>query len=63
MIIKEFLGKIFNLLKIPTFVEPISADGIEIESNSLCVMIYVDGKCFYFDRLTGKYDGYVLELE
>lgn len=57
------LGSLLNWFEVPGPVKPmdiyddLTATRVRVVTGSLFTIISVDGKDFYFHRLTGKYDG------
>lgn len=61
--IKQRMGFLLNFLRIPGLVRPIKVydrltnTHIEVRLGGFFTVVSVDGKDYYFQRLTGKYDG------
>lgn len=60
---REFLGKVLNYFGIPNPVadvvitDQLTGCMIEVKSRSLYTKLSVNGRDYYFDRLTGKFGG------
>ena len=60
---KQLLGKILNYFQIPGFVRPtkiydnLTKARLEVKLSGFFTIISVDGKDYYFRRLSGKFDG------
>lgn len=61
--VKFFIANILNRFKIPGLVEEIeyidniTSQKISIKTKSLFTVISIDGRDYYFNRLSGKFDG------
>jgi len=57
------LGRIMMIFKIPGFIKPMETydrltnSYIKVQTTKYYTIISINGKDFYFKRLTGKYDG------
>jgi hypothetical protein len=60
---RRLFGQLLNSLRIPGtirafhFNDPVSHQTIDIRVGDLFTKITVDGRDYYFHRLTGKFDG------
>lgn len=63
LMITDFIADTLNLLRAPGFVRPIDIQDeltgahLKVQITTLYTIITVDGNDFYFERITGKYDG------
>lgn len=61
--LRRLFGKILKSLRIPGaicdyhIIDPVSRQTIDIRVGDLFTKISVNGRDYYFHRLTGKYDG------
>ena len=61
--VRQWLGRTANALRYPAVVQPmeisdpVTGCSIEIRVGSLFTVISVDGRDYYFKRLTGRFDG------
>ena len=61
--VRQWLGRVANALRYPAVVCPmqfsdnVTGCSIEIQVGSLFKVISVDGRDYYFKRLTGRFDG------
>jgi hypothetical protein len=61
--LREWVGRLANLLRIPGAIQPTEihdkATGqiIAVTVGALFVRLTVNGRDFYFDRVTGRFDG------
>lgn len=59
----EYIGSIFAALRVPGFIAPTSISDscsgqrIEIKVGAIFTRISVNGRDYYFNRLSGKFDG------
>jgi hypothetical protein len=60
---REIFGRIANRLGMPGAVQPVEIEDpatgqhITLAVGTVMVRLTVNGRDFYFDRLTGRYDG------
>lgn len=60
---KEALGRLLNRLGMPGavrdthFQDALTGDQIEVEVGELFTRLSVNGRDYYFNRITGKFDG------
>jgi hypothetical protein len=60
---REVLGRLLAHAKVPGAISEVSIDDpvtrqhIGVHVSALYTRLTVDGRDYYFDRLTGKYDG------
>jgi hypothetical protein len=61
--LKQGLGRFLNVLRFPGLVKPLEIHDtltgtyIQVRVSGFFTVISIDGRDFYFKRLTGKYDG------
>ncbi len=61
--LKQFMGKLIGYLGVPGLVKPmkihdtLTNTNIQVRVSGLFTVISIDGRDYYFKRLTGKYDG------
>lgn len=61
--LRERIGNLLNRRRVPGFVQPMSLDDpvtgqrIEITVSPLFTTVSVNGRDYFFRRLTGKFDG------
>jgi len=61
--LKQILGRILNYFHIPGFVKPtkifddLTKTRLEVKLSGFFTIISVDGRDYYFRRLSGKFDG------
>ena len=59
----EFIGKVFNLLSVPGAIKDIdiqdnlSGQNLKIRVGVLFTLISINGRDYYFSRLSGKFGG------
>ena len=60
---KAGVGRLLNKLRVPAPIQPIEINDevtkqrVVVAVDDLFVRISVDGRDYYFDRLTGRFDG------
>jgi hypothetical protein len=61
--LREAVGRVANRLGLPGIVQPVeiydqaTGQRITIAVGSIMVRLTIDGRDFFFDRLTGRFDG------
>ena len=61
--IKAGVGRLLNRLRMPAAIQPmevideITKQHVAVAVDDLFVRVSVDGRDYYFDRLTGRFDG------
>ncbi|SRR6266568_1855813 len=61
--LRERVGALLSWVRIPgaisqaTIDDPVTHQHIEVHVTALYTRLTVDGRDYYFDRLTGRYDG------
>ncbi len=61
--LKQELGKLLNVLGLPGLIKPLEIHDtltntyVQVRVSGFFTVISVDGRDFYFKRLTGEYDG------
>ncbi len=61
--LKQFAGNLLNGLGVPGFVRPLEIQDtltntyVQVRVSGFFTVISIDGRDYYFRRLTGEYDG------
>lgn len=61
--LRQFAGRTLGRLRMPgliastTINDPLSGQRLEIRVGTICTRISVNGRDYYFSRLSGKFDG------
>ena len=60
---RDAVGRLLNLFKLPAFIrpmkynDPVTGNDIEITISPTFTRVNVNGRDYYFNRLTGAFDG------